>query len=128
MYTARIVAVSQNGKEYIIDAEATDNDKVFTTRFYGIVSKEGADQAVRSWVESLQLTPPSVGEVMLNTPAESTILSAEQIKANEIADKQAQLDMAITEAKRQKEITELASIYPEVAIKKAELEFIINKL
>jgi hypothetical protein len=83
-WTATKTAITPDGYGFIVDAEATDGVETKTRQFRGIVSQEGADSAIRAWVHSLQLTPPTTGAVELNpaTPEPPAPTAKEVAKAD----------------------------------------------
>lgn len=81
-WSAIITTVTPDGDNFIVDAQATNGAQTKTKQFRGIVSREGAESAVRGWVSSLQLTPPTTGAVTLTTPPPPTPSAKDVAKAD----------------------------------------------
>ena len=125
MYTANITNVTEETKgNFAVTATINTGTETLTHTFKGIVSKEGAEQAVRSWAHSLQLTPPSVGTVKLEDDPAPT-LTPEQIKEQTIAIKKQELEQSfndlqkklITEAEYDLKVVEFKTLLSEPVIK-----------
>lgn len=122
MFTANITEVIEESPgQYIVTAVVNDGVKDTTRVFKGIVSKEGAESAVRSYVNSLQLTPPTPGVVKLvEDPIPEP--TPEESKLQAIYAKEAELEEEIRRVEAEKKRAEIASQDPVVASKLAELE------
>jgi len=100
MFTANITEVVEETKgNYVVTAELNTGTETIIKTFRGIVSKEGAESAVKSWAHSLQLTPPSVGVVKLVADPVPE-LTPEQIKEQEIIVKKQELEQAYNDLQK----------------------------
>lgn len=121
MFTANIIEVVEEGQgNYVVAAALDTGTQTLTRTFRGIVSKEGAEQAVRSWADSLQLTPPSVGVVKLTKDPEPEP-TPEEANLKAIAVKEAEIEEEIRRAEADKKRAAIAAEDPVVAAKLAEL-------